>query len=77
MLKLGMYYFKGVIKASNVDPIVILFRKYWLDCFEESLDKFVSQAIKSQPLSADAPSRAQKFREKYIGRLQYLKQHPW
>ncbi|KAK4012056.1 hypothetical protein OUZ56_021157 [Daphnia magna] len=51
-------------------------RKYWLDCFEESLDKFVSQAIKSQPLSADAPARAQKFKEKYISRLQYLKQHP-
>uniref|UniRef100_A0A0P6CRZ5 4'-phosphopantetheine phosphatase n=2 Tax=Daphnia magna TaxID=35525 RepID=A0A0P6CRZ5_9CRUS len=51
-------------------------RKYWLDCFEESLDKFVSQAIKSQPFSADAPARAQKFKEKYISRLQYLKQHP-
>lgn len=53
------------------------FRQYWLECFEESLDKFVSQAIKSQPHSADAPARAQKFKEKYISRLQYLKQHPW
>lgn len=52
-------------------------RQYWLECFEESLDKFVSQAIKSQPHSDDAPARAQKFKEKYISRLQYLKQHPW
>ena len=52
-------------------------RQYWLECFEESLDKFVAQAIKSQPSSPDAPARAQKFREKYISRLRYLKQHPW
>ena len=52
-------------------------RQYWLECFEESLDKFVSQAIKSQPSSPDAPVRAQKFKEKYVNRLQYLKQHPW
>lgn len=52
-------------------------RQYWLECFEESLDKFVSQAIKSQPNSPDAPARAQKFKEKYVNRLQYLKQHPW
>jgi len=54
-----------------------LIRQYWLECFEESLDKFVDQAIKSQPNSPDAPARAQKFKEKYINRLQYLKQHPW
>jgi len=52
-------------------------RQYWLECFEESLDKFVSQAIKSQPSSPDAPVRAQKFKEKYVNRLQYLKMHPW
>lgn len=51
-------------------------RQYWLQCFEESLDKFVAQAIKSQPNSMDAADRAGKFKEKYIGRLQYLKQHP-
>ena len=63
---------------TAIHPIVVVFsRQYWLECFEESLDKFVSQAIKSQPNSDDAPARAQKFKEKYISRLQYLKQHPW
>jgi type II pantothenate kinase len=63
--------------ASYIPDQGFFFRQYWLECFEESLDKFVSQAIKSQPHSADAPARAQKFKEKYISRLQYLKQHPW
>ncbi len=67
---------KSTIKYFDVF-FVFFFRQYWLECFEESLDKFVSQAIKSQPHSADAPARAQKFKEKYISRLQYLKQHPW
>lgn len=62
----------------NDDVFCVLFdRQYWLECFEESLDKFVAQAIKSQPSAPDAPARAQKFREKYISRLRYLKQHPW
>jgi len=51
-------------------------RQYWLQCFEESLDKFMAQAIKSQPNSIDAADRAKQFKEKYISRLQYLKQHP-
>ena len=37
----------------------------------------MAQAIKSQPNSIDAADRAKQFKEKYISRLQYLKQHPW
>ncbi|XP_069676632.1 4'-phosphopantetheine phosphatase isoform X2 [Periplaneta americana] len=52
-------------------------REYWLQCFEESVDKFVTRAIHSQPHSMTAKERAQKFKEKYISRLHYLKHQPF
>lgn len=52
-------------------------REYWLHCFEESVDKFVSRAICSQPHSLTAEERAYKFKEKYISRLYYLKHQPF
>ncbi|GLG95538.1 Pantothenate kinase 4 [Gryllus bimaculatus] len=51
-------------------------REYWLQCFEESVDKFVARAIQSQPDSPSAKERAHKFREKYVSRLHYLKHQP-
>lgn len=56
--------------------INLLFREYWLSCFEESIDKFVSRAIHSQPQSPTAKDRASKLKEKYINRLHYLHQQP-
>ncbi|PSN34733.1 Pantothenate kinase 4 [Blattella germanica] len=44
-------------------------REYWLQCFKESVDKFVTRAVHSQPHSLTAKERAEKFKEKYISRL--------
>ncbi|XP_012284879.1 pantothenate kinase 4 isoform X2 [Orussus abietinus] len=52
-------------------------RDYWLQCFEESIDKFVARAIHSQPQSPTAKDRASKLKEKYINRLHYLHLKPF
>uniref|UniRef100_A0A2K5QUK9 4'-phosphopantetheine phosphatase n=1 Tax=Cebus imitator TaxID=2715852 RepID=A0A2K5QUK9_CEBIM len=54
-----------------------LARKYWLTCFEEALDGVVKRAVASQPDSADAAERAEKFRQKYWNKLQTLRQQPF
>lgn len=52
-------------------------RDYWLQCFEESVDKFIARAIHSQPKSPTAKDRASKLKEKYINRLHYLHLQPF
>ncbi|XP_046667843.1 4'-phosphopantetheine phosphatase [Homalodisca vitripennis] len=52
-------------------------REYWLQCFESQVDKFVQKAIESQPQSKTAPTRGQQLKEKYLSRLQHLKQQPF
>ncbi|XP_075235661.1 4'-phosphopantetheine phosphatase-like isoform X2 [Lycorma delicatula] len=52
-------------------------REYWLQCFEESVDKFVGHAIASQPHSKTAQERAQLFRDKYVTRLHHLQHQPF
>ncbi|XP_076763121.1 4'-phosphopantetheine phosphatase [Xylocopa sonorina] len=52
-------------------------RDYWLQCFEESVDKFVARAIHSQPHSPTAKERATKLKEKYVNRLHYLHLQPF
>ncbi|XP_012149721.2 4'-phosphopantetheine phosphatase [Megachile rotundata] len=52
-------------------------RDYWLQCFEESVDKFVARAIHSQPHSPTAKDRATKLKEKYVNRLHYLHLQPF
>ncbi|XP_076171818.1 4'-phosphopantetheine phosphatase [Ptiloglossa arizonensis] len=52
-------------------------RDYWLQCFEESVDKFIARAIHSQPHSLTAKDRATKLKEKYINRLHYLHLQPF
>ncbi|KAG7189379.1 hypothetical protein KM043_017027 [Ampulex compressa] len=52
-------------------------RDYWLQCFEESVDKFVARAIHSQPHSPTAKDRASKLKEKYVNRLHYLHLQPF
>ncbi|CAK6440518.1 unnamed protein product [Pipistrellus nathusii] len=54
-----------------------LARKYWLGCFEEALDGVVKRAVASQPGSADATERAEKFRHKYWDKLQTLRLQPF
>nr|KAF6268181.1 pantothenate kinase 4 (inactive) [Myotis myotis] len=54
-----------------------LARKYWLSCFEEALDGVVKRAVASQPGSADAAERAEKFRHKYRDKLQTLRHQPF
>uniref|UniRef100_A0A452SNR2 4'-phosphopantetheine phosphatase n=1 Tax=Ursus americanus TaxID=9643 RepID=A0A452SNR2_URSAM len=54
-----------------------LARKYWLTCFEEALDGVVKRAVASQPGSVDATERAEKFRQKYWGKLQTLRHQPF
>uniref|UniRef100_I3MKZ7 4'-phosphopantetheine phosphatase n=1 Tax=Ictidomys tridecemlineatus TaxID=43179 RepID=I3MKZ7_ICTTR len=54
-----------------------LARKYWLTCFEEALDGVVKRAVASQPESADAAERAEKFRQKYWSKLQTLRHQPF
>jgi type II pantothenate kinase len=51
-------------------------REYWLNCFEESVDKFMNRAQDSQPGSPSAKHRANKFKEKFVRRLRYLRQQP-
>ncbi|XP_066588941.1 4'-phosphopantetheine phosphatase [Prorops nasuta] len=51
-------------------------RDYWLQCFEESIDKFITRAIHSQPHSPTARERAAKLKEKYVNRLHYLHIQP-
>uniref|UniRef100_A0A8C5S6G5 4'-phosphopantetheine phosphatase n=1 Tax=Laticauda laticaudata TaxID=8630 RepID=A0A8C5S6G5_LATLA len=55
----------------------VLARQYWLSCFEESLDGVTKRAAASQPDSADAAERADKFRHKYREKLQTLRQQPF
>lgn len=52
-------------------------RRYWLQCFQEAIDKFVEVAVRSQPHKEDAPLRAGQFRNKYLCRLQHLEEHPF
>lgn len=52
-------------------------RDYWLQCFEESVDKFVARAIHSQPHSPTAKDRATKLKEKFVNRLHYLHLQPF
>jgi len=51
-------------------------REYWLQCFEDALDKVVERAVASQPDAVDAKERAEKFRNKFRLRLNVLKQQP-
>nr|XP_054931825.1 4'-phosphopantetheine phosphatase-like isoform X1 [Dermacentor andersoni] len=52
-------------------------RRYWLQCFQEAIDKFVEVAVRSQPHKTDAPLRASQFQQKYLCRLQNLQDHPF
>lgn len=52
-------------------------RKYWLQCFEEGIDQFLSVALRSQANSEDAQERGGKFRKKYLTRLKHLHDHPF
>ncbi|XP_014615545.1 PREDICTED: pantothenate kinase 4 isoform X1 [Polistes canadensis] len=52
-------------------------RDYWLQCFEEFVDKCVAKAILSQPQNPTAKDRATKLKEKYINRLHYLNLQPF
>ncbi|XP_071440358.1 4'-phosphopantetheine phosphatase [Hetaerina americana] len=52
-------------------------REYWLSCFEESVEKFALRAMESQPGSSTAKDRAHKFKQKYVCRLHYLREHPF
>lgn len=51
-------------------------REYWLQCFEDALDKVVERAIASQPNASDAKERAEQFRNKFRLRLDVLKKQP-
>ncbi|XP_064423775.1 4'-phosphopantetheine phosphatase [Latimeria chalumnae] len=52
-------------------------REYWLSCFEEALDGVVKRAVASQPDLPDAVERAEKFRRKYLHKLQTLRHQPF
>jgi len=52
-------------------------RVYWLHCFQESLPKFTERAIASQSHAADVVERADRFREKFLSRLQLLEKKPF
>jgi len=52
-------------------------RQYWLQCFQDSLPKFTDRAIDSQANVVDVNERADKFKEKFLTRLQMLKAKPF
>ncbi|XP_023693204.1 4'-phosphopantetheine phosphatase isoform X2 [Paramormyrops kingsleyae] len=54
-----------------------LARQYWLYCFEEALDGVVNRAVASQPDLPQAVERAEKFRQKYLHKLQTLRHQPF
>uniref|UniRef100_A0A673VXT2 4'-phosphopantetheine phosphatase n=1 Tax=Salmo trutta TaxID=8032 RepID=A0A673VXT2_SALTR len=54
-----------------------LAREYWLYCFEEALDGVVKRAVASQPDLPEAAERAEKFRHKYLHKLQTLRHQPF
>ena len=70
------FYLSGHIFFFKYDKKLVIFRDYWLQCFEESVDKFIARAIVSQPQSPTAKDRASKLKEKYINRLHYLHLQP-
>ncbi|XP_068686158.1 4'-phosphopantetheine phosphatase-like isoform X1 [Montipora capricornis] len=51
-------------------------REYWLQSFEDALEKVVERAVASQPGASDAKGRAEMFRNKFRLRLNVLKQQP-
>uniref|UniRef100_A0A8C9TXA3 4'-phosphopantetheine phosphatase n=1 Tax=Scleropages formosus TaxID=113540 RepID=A0A8C9TXA3_SCLFO len=54
-----------------------LAREYWLSCFEDALDGVVKRAVASQPDLPQAAERAEKFRQKYLHKLQTLRHQPF
>ncbi|KAL0276032.1 UNVERIFIED_CONTAM: hypothetical protein PYX00_003707 [Menopon gallinae] len=52
-------------------------REYWLECFKGSSQKFRTRAEESQPDSPSSKHRAEKFQQKFLVRLQYLKKKPF
>ncbi|XP_054271885.1 4'-phosphopantetheine phosphatase isoform X2 [Macrosteles quadrilineatus] len=52
-------------------------REYWLDCFENSIGKYVQKAVESQPESKTAAARGQQLMDKYLARLRHLKEQPF
>lgn len=54
----------------------MIFREYWLNCFEESIQNYVNYAIASQPNNDTAEKRASLFKEKFISRVELLKVKP-
>lgn len=54
----------------------MIFREYWLNCFEESIENYVKYAIASQPNSDTAEKRATMFKDKFISRVELLKVKP-
>ncbi|KAK6641070.1 hypothetical protein RUM44_012769 [Polyplax serrata] len=51
-------------------------REYWLQCFEETVEKFAKKAVESQPGNPSAASRAESFKEKFLVRLREWKTNP-
>uniref|UniRef100_A0A915ITW2 4'-phosphopantetheine phosphatase n=1 Tax=Romanomermis culicivorax TaxID=13658 RepID=A0A915ITW2_ROMCU len=52
-------------------------RDYWLECFEQGVDKTIKKALESQPNSADAKERAANFKHRYVQCLRTLKAQPF
>uniref|UniRef100_A0A1I7W718 4'-phosphopantetheine phosphatase n=1 Tax=Heterorhabditis bacteriophora TaxID=37862 RepID=A0A1I7W718_HETBA len=52
-------------------------RKFWLDTFENSVDKVMSMALKSQTCSNSAQHRVQIFRDKFLRQLSIIREKPF
>jgi len=66
-------YFPDTVDLTRDDAA----RTYWLQCFTESLPKFTDRAIASQANAPDVDLRAEKFREKFLSRLQMMDSQPF
>lgn len=51
-------------------------RDYWLKCLSQTVEKIRTQAVTSQEGTQDSEERADKFKEKYINRLNELAKNP-
>lgn len=52
-------------------------RKYWLDCFEKTINTYEKQCIKSYPNNEVSVKKANDFKQSYLRKLSELKASPF
>eukprot|EP00736_Rhodelphis_marinus_P002042 Rmarinus@m.8429 len=80
--QLGIKFQPFILLMSGYQPDVVDLhndpeaRKFWLELFTKTTDRWVARAIESQGGTANAQRRAEGFRSKFISKLGVLFNHP-